>query len=1012
LIVSALTSAEADLHLAHLAADDPTAYQAWTAYRLHGPFRVDLLQSRLEQLVDAQPRLRSTIAERDGGWYFEPAGRPHLHFSASMFDSMSPTARSQVARECRRLLDPSGPLFRAVLLTYSDDIADLIVVAHHVIVDAPAMDLVVRALLLGEIPAPAASPPVAEPPTERVNEARTALASADTVLDWTWSGGTARRSTAGADTEWRITPEDWTRVRELAAAAGGTPQSVVLTAAALVVARNSGVQQPVIGTTVSRRRPRDRSTVAYRQAMALVPVDTTAAGTVLDRLHAVHRQAVASYRRADVPLSAVLPAGSRAPEVVVVPVTARPEIVDGPLRCVPHPDRGLGTAQFPLTLYLHHEPDGGVRALLRFQHSKVTRVAAELFGRQLTTVLTAFARQPGVPLADVSTVADVDRARVVRLASGPPLDPPRTDLAALVARRAAAHPDRPALVHGDTRLSYRELDRWSSTLAFALLEEEVRPGDRVGVLLDRGPGQIAAALAVLKAGAAYVPLDPAYPAERIDLLIRGTGARLVVGDRAGAVGGARVLPVTATAGPRPLPPVDPDGVAYVIHTSGSSGRPKPVMVAHRNVVSLLTAVAQGAAPTGPDDVWTYFHSFSFDFSVWEIWGCLTGGGCLVVVPADTARDPEALHDLLVAQRVTVLSQTPSAFAQLVQADTFQRGGLAVRLLVLGGEALDPRLLLPFFDRYPAPACRALNMYGITETTVHCTWHPVSRADALAGSRAVGRPLPGWALHVLDEAGRPAAPGVPGEIHVGGAGVAAGYLGQPELTAQRFVTDTVTGAPGLLYRTGDRGRYTHDGVLEHLGRLDQQVKIRGHRIELGEVESALRAHPAVDAAAAVVRQHDDAASARIDAYVVGPDQRDCPDIRRWLTGIVPAHVVPASVTAVAGIPLTANGKVAVRELPEPRTGPTAPRDDGPAASGHVHDVVRVWQQVLGTAVGPDDNFFDLGGNSLLAVQLHAALRRHGFAGVQLRDVLRHHTPRRLTEAIGQRTASTHTLGGSA
>ncbi|WP_143267309.1 amino acid adenylation domain-containing protein, partial [Amycolatopsis thailandensis] len=360
----------------------------------------------------------------------------------------------------------------------------------------------------------------------------------------------------------------------------------------------------------------------------------------------------------------------------------------------------------------------------------------------------------------------------------------------------------------DGQVRYGELDRWSARLADGLRAAGVTPGDLVGVCLDRSAELVAVLLAVLKVGAAYVPLDPAYPAERLAYTVEDARLAVVITTDTGfpVSGGLRVLTprdLTESRGDaEPSAVGGADEAAYVIYTSGSTGRPKGVLVPHSNVVALVDATRDDFA-LGATDVWTFFHSVAFDFSVWEIWGCLLTGGHLVVVPYWVSRSPEQLRDLLAERGVTVLSQTPSAFAPLTEVERTRHDRLPVRLVIFGGEPLPVRSLLPWLDRYPETRCRLVNMFGITETTVHVTAETVTRWHALAGSRSVGRPVPGWRVYVLDESGRLAPPGVAGEIHVAGAGVALGYLRRPGLTAERFLPDPFGG--GRMYRTGDRGR---------------------------------------------------------------------------------------------------------------------------------------------------------------------------------------------------------------
>ncbi|MCA1191380.1 MULTISPECIES: non-ribosomal peptide synthetase [unclassified Saccharopolyspora] len=652
---------------------------------------------------------------------------------------------------------------------------------------------------------------------------------------------------------------------------------------------------------------------------------------------------------------------------------------------------------FPVTLsFAAGRADGGV---LRCDHDPrwVSPEIAHQLVRHVVRVHDQIIAHPSSAVREAE-ILGAESARVLALGTGPSLDraEPRL-LHDRVRARAAETPGAIAITEGPRRITYQELDDQSDRWARALRALGVRRGARVGVCLDRSAEIPVVLLAVLKAGGVYVPMEPAYPRERLAFIAEDAELALVVtrhGEFPTGAGRKAVSPEALSAAPPAdhLPedgePADP---AYVIYTSGSTGRPKGVVVPHGNICALLDATSVDFG-LGGQDVWTWFHSCAFDFSVWEIWGCLATGGGLVVVPYWVSRDPERFLELLGRERVTVLSQTPSAFAPLaVDQGT---AGVAPRLVVFGGEPLDTRMLVGWFDRHPESRCRVVNMFGITETTVHVTVQTVTRRIALEESRAVGRPLPGWSVSVRDEGGRVLPLGVPGEIYVGGAGVAARYLNRPDLTEHRFVLDQHTGQ--RVYRSGDRGRLRPDGVLEHLGRLDHQVKIRGFRIELDEIRSVLLEDPAVSAAAVVVNRTDpdDAASARLDGYVV--TEKSTSDIRARAARLLPEHMVPATVSAIPAMPLTANGKLDQQRLPAPhpaRPARTAPDSGGSATMA---DALRVvWSEVLGVEVTLDDDFFELGGNSLFAVRITTALRERGVPAVPLRDLYRYPTIRQLS-----------------
>jgi nonribosomal peptide synthetase DhbF len=548
-------------------------------------------------------------------------------------------------------------------------------------------------------------------------------------------------------------------------------------------------------------------------------------------------------------------------------------------------------------------------------------------------------------------------------------------------------PHAVALTFEGRSLTYAELDERANHLANHLQGLGVGPEVLVGLSAPRSPELVVAILGILKAGGAYLPLDPEYPEGRLALLLEDARAPVLVtaGAPLASTVRARVVSLDTDAqdlqrasSARPAPAAGPHNLAYVIHTSGSTGRPKGVMVEHRHVTRLFSTTAPWFN-FNPTDTFTLFHSYAFDFSVWELWGALLHGGRLVLVPHALARSPAAFHELLRRERVTVLCQTPSAWKQLVRAEEHLPAAalaeLGLRFVIFGGEALDPGDLRPFWARRAAAERpRLINMYGITETTVHVTYRLMTPADA-PGTSFIGRPLPDLQIHLLDAARLPVSPGEPGEIWVGGAGVARGYLDRPELTAERFLEGILPGDSSRLYRTGDLARLHPSGDLEYLGRADDQVKIRGHRIELGEVLAAVTAHPAVREAIVLARE-DSPGERRLVAYILPRAEGPRPgELRHFVAQRLPEHMVPAAFLSLASFPLAPSGKIDRRALPAPGRGrPALSTDYAPPSTPDERAMAALWAEILGLdAVGIDDNLFELGGDSLLAVRITVGIR---------------------------------------
>ncbi|HEX8616449.1 MAG TPA: amino acid adenylation domain-containing protein, partial [Thermoanaerobaculia bacterium] len=557
--------------------------------------------------------------------------------------------------------------------------------------------------------------------------------------------------------------------------------------------------------------------------------------------------------------------------------------------------------------------------------------------------------------------------------------------------------------------TYRELDARANRLAQHLRARGVQRETLVGLCVERSLDLVAGILGILKAGGAYVPLDPAYPADRLRFTIEDSGVPLVVthsAHEALLAGVPLVLldrdadAIAAQPDTAPEGEVRREQAAYVIYTSGSTGHPKGVVVTHGNVTRLMAAT-ESLYDFSPSDVWTLFHSYAFDFSVWELWGALLYGGRVVVVPYVTSRSPEQFHRLLVDEGVTVLNQTPSAFYQLLD----HPAPPSLRYVIFGGEALDLGRLRGWLDRHGDEHPQLVNMYGITETTVHVTYRRIRKADVERGAGSViGTPLPDLKAIVLDAAGDLAHIGVAGELYVGGAGVSRGYLNRDELTASRFL-DT---AHGRLYRTGDLVRWLPTGELEYLGRIDTQVKIRGFRIELGEIEHVLRAADAVSDTAVTMRD------GRLVAYVVPRGAVTPAALREHCERQLPEYMVPAAYVTLESLPLTANGKLDRDALPDP-DAEALPRTQYVAPRNEVEEqLCALWEQVLGVSpIGVRHKFFELGGHSLHATQLMARVRSRFAVHLPLSSLFEEPTVEHLAALIAaHRTKPAHESAGSA
>ncbi|MGV3773583.1 MAG: amino acid adenylation domain-containing protein [Verrucomicrobiales bacterium] len=566
-----------------------------------------------------------------------------------------------------------------------------------------------------------------------------------------------------------------------------------------------------------------------------------------------------------------------------------------------------------------------------------------------------------------------------------------TSIQELFEYQASEYALRTAATCDGHNCTYQELNEQANQLAHYLIENGAAQ-KRVAIYMDRSIRTVIAILATIKAGAAYVPIELAYPSDRVQFMLEDCEAPVVLTEESVK----NKLPQTkskilvweeaskktaALSTENPEQRITRESVAYIIYTSGSTGKPKGVQVTHHNVLRLFEATDHWYG-FNEHDTWSLFHSFAFDFSVWELWGALLYGGKVVVVPYIVSRSPQAFYELLEREQVTVLNQTPSAFRQLIAVDesASRKADLDLRYVIFGGEALVLSALKPWFARHGDKKPQLVNMYGITETTVHVTYRPITSKDVEAGlGSVIGEPIPDLQIHILDEQLKPVAKGTPGEICVGGEGVALGYLNRPELTAQRFINNPFSAQPAArLYRSGDLARELPNGDLEYLGRIDHQVKIRGFRIELGDVEAALNSHPAVRESVVIAHDGNDG-DKRLVAYLVCRSERpSVEEIRSHAGKKIPAYMIPAVVMYLDALPLTVNGKIDRKALPSPdHARPVLDSEYVAPSTPQEIVLATVWQEILQIdQIGVHDNFFALGGDSIRSIQILAKAQEAG------------------------------------
>ncbi|WP_147488359.1 non-ribosomal peptide synthetase, partial [Burkholderia pseudomallei] len=1000
------------------------AYHMPIAVRLRGALDVDALQRALSRIVSRHDALRTTFALEGE----QPVQRVHADDGAGLrlrIDDLRGCADAG-ARRARILAGQAsepfdlarGPLVRGALVREADDVHTLCVTIHHIVSDGWSIDVFCRELselyraFAGGQPDPL--PPL---PVQYADYAawqqrgiggaalhaqaeywRDALAGAPTLLELpTDRPRPPQPDYAGATVGLALDAPLTAGLRALARRHGATLFMTVFAAWSVLLSRLSRQTDVVIGTpSANRGHAQIEGLIGFFVNTIALRVDLDGAPTVAELLARVKARTLAAQQHQDIPFEHVVERVQPARSLSHSPVfqamfawqhASRGEMRLEGLRAEPLDDAARTIAKFDLTLSLRESGDA-IDGGLEYASALFERATIERFAGYLRRLLEGMVADDTQRVDALPMLSRDERRDLIerRNATARPY-PANSGVHRLFEAQAARTPDATAIVDGATTLDYRALDARANRIAHALAHAGVRAGDRVALHLEPSIGLVAAQLAVLKLGAAYVPVDVGNPPARKAFVAQDSGARLVLGDAALDWPAAAGVPqrdlAALLAGPWPsdaparAPQCGGDTPAYVMYTSGSSGQPKGVLVTHRGIARL--AVNSGYATFDASDRFAFASNPAFDASTFEVWTALLNGASIGIVKRDDLLDLGALAGKLSSIGVTCLFLTTALFNRCVSFDPAMFARL--RCVISGGERADPAVYRKVMEA--GPPRHLLNAYGPTETTTFAAvWEAEPRTLA-AQAAPIGRPIGNTSVYVLDAYGAPVPVGVTGEIHIGGPGVAQGYLNRPALSAERFVRDPFVGGDARMYRTGDLGRWRPDGMLDCIGRADFQVKIRGFRIELGEIEACLLEHGALAQAAVLARDDGGDGGKTLVAYYVprAGHEDGAPALRAHLAARLPEYMVPAAYVRLPAMPLTPNGKLERRALPAPDERSYVRRDYA-APQGEIETTLaRIWAELFGIErVGRHDGFFELGGHSLLAVRMVA--RVHDVLGVEV------------------------------
>jgi amino acid adenylation domain-containing protein/FkbH-like protein len=1005
-------------------------YHIPAAVRLRGTLDLTALEQSFSEVIRRHEALRTRFGVVNGvpAQLIDEAPE----FTLAVLDLSTEgeaEARRVATEESQRPFDLSaGPLLRAGVLRLSEQEHVLLCTMHHIISDGWSMEVLTRELTtLYEAYAKGEPSPLPELPIQYADYAhwqrewlqgevleqqlsywRQQLAGGPAVLELpTDYPRPAVQTFRGAHQLLTLSPELTTELKALTQREGVTLFMTLLAAFQTLLSRYSGQEEIVVGTPIAgRNRAETESLVGFFVNTLVLRTDLSGNPGFVELLRRVREAALGAYTHQDVPFELLVEElqpqrdMSRSPLFQVMMVFHNAPAAE--VQTSGNLELGsIGvenqTAKFDLTLAVSETANGHLHTVWEYNTDLFAPATVERMMKHFQVLLDGVVQNPERQLSEFQLLSHGEREQILSDWNSTADYPQDKCIHQLFEQQVDRTPGAVAVVIDQEQVTYRDLNERANRLAHYLRGLGVGPETLVGICVTRSIEMVVGLLGILKAGGAYVPLDPAYPHERLSFMIEDAQVSVLLTQQALLDSlprqSCRTLcidsdcPAVASCSARnPLTETTTDNLAYVIYTSGSTGQPKGVLITHGNVGRLFAAT-RAACEFDSSDVWTLFHSFAFDFSVWELWGALLYGGRLVIVPFWVSRSPEEFSQLLINERVTVLSQTPSAFRQLAPVMAQAGGNDALRLIIFGGEALELRSLAPWMDHFGDEQPRLINMYGITETTVHVTQRRVLTGDGQQSGSFIGRALPDLSLYILDSGMQPAPVGVNGELYVGGAGVARGYLHRSELTAERFVPHPYSAAAGArLYRSGDVARYLENGEIEYVGRADSQVKVRGYRVELGELREKLNAHQEVTDSLVVL------VGEMLVGYYVSQQELQAGELRAWLRERVIEETIPNIFVHLNAMPLTINGKIDYSALPDIEHIRARVGGHSESARTPAEEILcAIWADLLHVErVSIHDNFFDLGGHSLLATQLVSRIRLAFNVELPLRRLFEHPT----------------------